>query len=517
MTDKPTQPMAEIPEADAKHKHRGISAIWIIPLVAAVIGGWLVLQDALKEKVMVNVAFKSADGLEAGKTEVKLRNIVVGKVKQVIFAKDLSSIKVTIEFDNLEKNHITDKMRFWVVKPRIGLAGVSGLDTLLSGAYIEVDPGDGGKPTRDFVGLEEPGIYQLGNPGTSYTLKTDKLGSLGRGSPVKFRDVEVGFVTRYKLAEDDSNVEVEIFIHAPHDKLVEDNTRFWNISGLKVDVGATGLQVHMNSVATLIAGGIAFSTDSDSADTQAREHTAFTLYDTEKPDIEEELTFKVPMKLYFERGVAGLDKGAPVEFKGLRVGTVADIAAESSKDHTAIRTFAIINIEPDRLPGYAGIKAGYDGDTKLSNSERINRVHKFFEATVKQGLRGQLKNGNLVTGKSLITLDIFPDAKKETIKYVDGVPVLPTVPESLVGLLDRINNIMRQLESLPVEEIATNLKQATASINGLAQSLNASDGGMMGDQAREVMDELTKASRSIRGLTEYLERHPESLLKGRSE
>ena len=352
MADNQTPSIPDIPDAALKQKKSSsISTVWVIPIVAAVIGGWLVFQNVTEEKAIAEVTFENAAGLEAGKTVVKFRNIKIGEVVDVKFSKDLTSVIVVLEFKGISQENVNDSTRFWVVRPRVGIGGVSGLDTLLSGAYIEVDPGDGGKPATKFVGLEEPDIYQRGNPGTRYILSSNELGSLSRGSPIKFRGIEVGEVGRYKLVDDHSHVDIEIFIAAPHDKYVKPNTRFWNISGLAVEVGAEGFQVDMDSVASLMAGGIAFSTLEDS-DTiaQAPEKTVFKLHETEEPDIEERLVFDVPMKLYFDKGVSGLSVGAPVEYKGLRLGTVVDIGVEANADETDLLTFAMVDVEPDRLP-----------------------------------------------------------------------------------------------------------------------------------------------------------------------
>ena len=179
MVDNQTPSPPDIPDAALKQKKSSsISTVWIIPVIAVLIGGWLVFQNATEEKAFAEVTFESASGLEAGKTAVKLRNIKIGTVKEVKFSKNLTSAIVVIEFKGISQESVTDSTRFWVVRPRIGIGGVSGLDTLLSGAYIEVDPGDGGEPATRFVGLEEPDIYQRGNPGTRYILSSNKLGSL---------------------------------------------------------------------------------------------------------------------------------------------------------------------------------------------------------------------------------------------------------------------------------------------------------------------------------------------------
>jgi paraquat-inducible protein B len=554
MTDTPTQPAARISTADVKHKSKGFSAIWVIPIVAAVIGGWMVFQNLLQEKPVIEVTFKDAAGIEAGKTLVKLRDITIGKVTKVAFAKDLGIIRVTLEFDGIKAEHIKDSTRFWVVKPRIGIGGVSGLDTLLSGAYIDADPGEGGEPATEFVGMEEPGNYQLGNPGTSYRLKAVTLGSLSRGSPVKYRDVAVGHVTRYKLAENGEAVGVEIFIRAPFDKLVKQDTRFWNISGVEVNVGAEGVKVDMESVATLIAGGVAFSNTDASSGKQAKADSVFNLYQAEnEEDVAEEVAFYIPMKLYFKDGVSGLLAGAPVEYKGLRLGTVEKITAELSEDESDMLTFASIRIEPHRLPGV-------QSQSNINDGEDIKSAYLFFEKLAAQGVRAQLKTGNLLTGKALVSLEHFPDAKPEPIKYVDGIAIFPTVPESLAGVMQKVdgimtkvNQILAKIDAIPITRIGNNLEEVTAkinkipiveigdnvadatatiesipvtrlsndlaktleSINALVQSLNAARGGVLGVQTREALNEITRAAHALRGMAEYLERHPEALLKGR--
>lgn len=509
MADNETQSTSEIPQAELKQKSSGISAVWVIPIIAALIGGWMVFQNATEEKAVAEVTFKSASGLEAGKTIVKLRNIKVGEVKDVKFSDDLSEVVVVMQFKGVQQERLTDTTRFWVVKPRVGIGGVSGLDTLLSGAYIEIDPGEGGQPATKFTGMEEPDVYQRGNPGTRYILSTSELGSLSRGSPVKYRDIEVGTVTRYELVEDHSHVEVEIFVRAPHDKYVKQKTRFWNVSGLDVELSAEGIQLELDSLTSLMVGGINFSTQGGSNNlAQAPEKTVFKLYNKEEPDFEETLAFGAPMKLYFDDGVSGLSVGAPVEFKGLRVGTVVDIAVEASADKTKFLTFAMIDIEPDRLPSD-------DLETHLTDEQRLKSVYRFFEIMVNRGMRAQLKSGNVLTGQSLVALDIFPAAKKTKTKYVDGVFIFPTVPKTLAGILNQVDGFMARLEAMPIEEISSNLEETTASMNSLIKSLNAAEGGMMGVQMHEVMEELARAARSIRSMSEYLERHPEALIKGK--
>ena len=503
-------PPAEIPEAAEAPQRRGISPVWVIPIVAALIGGWLVFQSATEEKTRARIEFRDAAGIEAGKTSVRLRNIKIGEVTGVSYTEDLSRVVVSIELTGIPQDQLTESTRFWVVRPRIGIAGVSGLDTLLSGAYIEMDPGPPGEPATTFVGLEEPENYQLGNPGTSYLLRTPGLGSLSRGSPVRYRGIDVGQVTRYHLNASRDDVEVEIFVRAPYDRFVRPDTRFWNTSGIDLELGAEGIRLDMDGLTTILAGGISFTNRyaTSGAFGQAPAGSVFPLYDSQSPAFEETSTAGAPMKLYFENGVDGLAVGAPVEFKGLRLGTVREIGAEVSHKGDDILTYAVIEIESARLPD-TGPQAAAD------EAERRRQVYDFFDKMVQHGLRAQLKTGNLLTGQSLVVLDIFPREKKRRLGNLDGLPVLPTMPETLHGLVSQLNALMARVDALPLESISTQLAQTTANLNKLIRSLNADEGGALGVQLYEAVQELGRAARAVRSTAEYLERHPESLIQGK--
>jgi paraquat-inducible protein B len=310
----------------------------------------------------------------------------------------------------------------------------------------------------------------------------------------------------------------------------------------------------MESVATLIAGGVAFSTSNSSSGPQAKAQSVFNLYRHESDEaVAEEVAFYVPMKLYFRDGVSGLLAGAPVEYKGLRLGTVEKVSAELSEDKTQMLTFASIRIEPDRLPANIPHR---DDNAEL----RAKRVYEFLEFLVKQDVRAQLKTVSLLTGKALVQFAHFPGSKPESIKYVDGVGVFPTVPGSLVGVMQkvdgivtRVNEILAKIDAIPITEIGDNLAQVTATLNkvpikeigdnlavatakidaipmtrlsndlaktlqsitALVQSLNAAKGGVLGIQTRDAIAEISRAASALRGMAEYLERHPEALLKGR--
>ncbi len=523
---------SKLPSATSEKHSAAFSIVWIIPLIAAVIGGWLVFKNITDESTTVEVTFQQAHGIEKGKTFVKYRDIKIGQVKDIRFSNDLSHVIVVLQIDGLNASQLTESSRFWVVKPRVGTTGVSGLETLMSGAYIELDPGEGSSVSREFAGLEEPPQNYLDSKGTIYIIQADSLGSLTVGSPVHYRGLTVGEVIKYNLAEDRSHMDIKIFIDAPHDQFIRHNTRFWNTSGVEVEVGTDGVKMDVESMIALFAGGISFNTpESIGENVQASDDTIFTLFKTEKPEIGELISFTVPFLMYFSESVRGLSVGSPVEFGGIRVGSVADISFEADLDSNQIRIPVLIKLEPDRIPFK-------QQKNWKNNSQRAQGTIKFIKMLVRKGMRAQLQNVNMLTGQLSIVIDMYPDAEEVSLREESGYMIVPTVPSKLTNLTTKINNLLNKVDALPLTAIAKNLEETTAGANKLfndkniaasianlnaalektnklIESTNADEGGTLGIQARTTMEELAKAARSLRAMAEYLERHPESLLTGK--
>jgi paraquat-inducible protein B len=290
----------QLPEVEVK-KRRGISLVWLIPLVAGAIAIWLGYTTLQEKGPQITVAFDNAEGLEAGKTRVKYRNVEVGLVDEVALSEDLSHIVITASLDKTMGPHLTEGTRFWIVRPRVGFGGVSGLGTLLSGAYVEFDSGEG-QPAHDFVGLAEPPPITSSVPGTQFVLRTDRLGSIGRGAPVYYRSIRVGQVLGHELAEDKQGLTIKVFIDAPNDQLVRAGSRFWNASGINVSVGADGVDVAMESLEALLAGGIAFDTpDINKPGEPAAGGTVFPLFANLRAVTEAGYTQHIPYLVQFRR------------------------------------------------------------------------------------------------------------------------------------------------------------------------------------------------------------------------
>ncbi|MDX1708187.1 MAG: MlaD family protein, partial [Desulfobacterales bacterium] len=301
--------LEDLPQAEVKAKKQ-ISIVWLIPMVAVLIGGWLAYKGLSEKGPMVAITFESAEGLESGKTLVKYKDVKIGQVESIRFSADLSKVIVSAELVKEATPYLTDKARFWVVRPRVTASGVSGLGTLFSGAYIEMDPGKEGNPARQFKGLEVPPIVTTGVPGREFLLQAKSLGSLDNGSPIYYRQIQVGQVIGYDLAEDGRSLKIKIFINAPHDKLVRANTRFWNASGFDLKLDAGGIQLNTQSLVSIMMGGIAFDTPTSlEISGPPDEGQVFKLYDSRESIFERTFTEKRYYILHFEGSIRGLSVG----------------------------------------------------------------------------------------------------------------------------------------------------------------------------------------------------------------
>jgi len=537
---KADQTPRDVPEVAVKTRS-GFSIVWLVPLVAAAIAGWLAYTTLTEKGPEITISFKTAEGLEAGKTKIKYKDVEIGKVDDVVLSDDLSKVIVSASMHKGTGPHLTKATRFWVVRPRLGAGGVSGLGTLVSGAYIEMDPAEGEEAT-EFVGLEVPPVVQSGAAGTEYKLRADRLGSISRGSPIAYRGIDVGEVMGYELAADSNEVHFLVFVKAPYDQLIKADTRFWNASGIDVSMGANGVNVEMESLQSLLTGGIAFQTPAYAlSKPPAEKGASFDLYRNRAAIGEAELTEKHPFLLHFDGSVRGLEVGSPVEMRGIKIGTVSDIKLVFDPKSETPRIPVTIVIEPERIARTGGKRAFAD-------------LYQGAKVAVKHGLRAQLKTGSLLTGSLYVDLDYYPDAPPEELEMGGEYPEIPTVPTELAAITKSVNGILEKIASLPLDQLVgdmSNMVQSTqklinspdvrqtmdslrvtavtseAAVKQLeatlkqAESALASADSLIGPKSQvrydavEMMKELRSAARSIRVLTDYLERHPEALIQGK--
>ena len=506
-------PENDIPEAVVKPR-KGISIVWIIPIVAALIGAWVAYKAVSEVGPTIFISFEDAEGLVAGKTKIKYKDVEVGLVTAVDLEGDLKHVRVTVEMHKGSRGYLTEKTRFWVVKARISAGTVSGLGTLLGGAYIAMDPVNGGKFVKDYVGLETVPIVTTDQPGQHFMLQAKRRGSLEAGAPIYFRQIKVGEVVSYQLSDDTETVDFKVFINEPHDIKVTENTRFWNASGLEVNLSAAGFEVDMESAVSLITGGLAFGVPPDSPPGDvAEENKVFTLHENRADAYAQKITIRNKFLLYFDGTVRGLEPGAPVEFRGIKLGRVVSVDLEFDVDTEAFLIPVFIELEPQRLSqGFAGL-----------SEERHRSIN---EELVERGLRAQLKTGNILTGMLYVDLEFFPDAKKEEIRIVKGTQVIPTVPTSIQEITRNVTAILNKVKQVPFDKIGADMARAIVNLDKTMVQADETlktinnmfaEDSAISEEIKTSLRELADAARSLRILSDYLERHPEALLRGKEK
>jgi paraquat-inducible protein B len=510
--------------AEAAVESRGRpSIIWLIPLVAALVGGFVAWRAFSERGPEITVSFKTAEGLEAGKTQIKYKDVEVGIVEEVLLAPDLSGVLCRARMVKGAEEYLREKTQFWVVKPRVAGGQVTGLGTLLSGSYIGIDPVREGKRTRRFEGLDVAPIVSTGDPGRHYVLRSDRAGALDVGSPVYFRRIPVGQVVSSELDTVDDFVTTRIFVRAPYDQRVYGDSRFWNASGIDVSVGADGVKIDTQSVASILIGGIAFDTPSGGATEPAAADAVFPLYENREAAQKRHYTRTVPYLLHFEQSVRGLRPGAPVEFRGIPVGEVTDVRLELDTASERFRIPVTIDIEPERF-------------TTLSLDEKTRR--QLLDDLVASGLRAQLKSGNLLTGQLVIALDMHEDAKPAQIAWGGPVPELPTIPTPIEEITASLTQLAERLGRVPVEQIGNELRGSLQALRitlekseGVAPALQAtleqadralaSTNAMIGpdsevnSELRRALLELSDAARALGLAAEQIQTQPDSLIFGK--
>lgn len=509
------------------------SLVWLIPLLAALIGLTLVAKTLLEQGPTVTVSFRSADGLEPGKTKVKYKDVDIGLVKSISLARDLSKVLVTIDMSKEAKRFTAVDTRFWVVRPRIGASGVSGLGTLLSGSYIGVDAGKSEETTNEFTGLEKPPQVTRDEKGTSYVLHGESLGSIDVGAPIFYRRIQVGQVTGFDLEEKGRGVKMSVFISSPYDQYVGKNTRWWHASGVDVRLDSSGFKVNTQSLAAVLVGGISFeSVSGQKPAAVAPGGTEFALAADQASAMREPDGVAVTTVLYFDQSLRGLSAGAPVDFRGIVLGEVRSVGVEFDPVKKNFRMPVTVDMYPARL--------GRSFARSVQEDQERNGAL-VLERLVSRGLRGQLRTGNLLTGQLYVALDFFPNAAPVKIDATAEVVELPTVPNSLDELQTQLSSIARKLDKVPFEEIGKNLRDTLKSADVLMKRLDAQvvpelkdtlaaarktfseadlllqkDSPVQSD-LRETLRQVTETMESLNALADYLERHPESLIRGKPE
>ncbi len=417
------------------------SLIWLIPIVAALVGVTLVVRILMERGPEIVLTFKTAEGLEASKTAVKYKDVQIGLVTHLRLARDRSHVRVLVQLNKDAESFTSEDSRFWVVRPRLDTSGISGLGTLLSGAYIGADAGVSKETAGEFKGLEAPPIVTRDDSGQQFLLRANDVGSLDVGSPVYFRRIKVGQVAAYELDGDGRGVTLRVFVNAPYDKFIGVNTRFWQASGIDAQLSASGFTLRTQSLATILLGGIAFQAPDDAMGPLAKENTSFLLAQDEAAAMKEPDGPSQTLLMYFNQSLRGLSPGAPVDFRGVVIGEVKSIGVEFDRAEREFRMPVLVQVYPDRLRRRAG-ESGTE--SRATQQERLRFL-------AEKGLRAQLRNGNLLTGQVYVALDFFPKAPPAKVDVTKNPIELPTMANSLDEIQSQVQEIASKLNKVPYE------------------------------------------------------------------
>jgi paraquat-inducible protein B len=564
--DTPEAP-GEPPQAE--RAPRRLSVIWLAPAFALAVVAWLSWHTLMQRGPAITIRFSSAEGLTAGETEIRHKGVRVGMVESFVLSPDLSEVIVHARMTREVSDHLTGSTRFWIVTPRVGTSGISGLNTLVSGAYIEMYPGDG-VPQRDFVGLEDPPLLQPDAPGRAFTLTEDELGAVGPGTPVNYRGVQVGQVEGYALDGNGRRVNIYAFVRAPYDSLVHDDTRFWDASAIDVSAGPQGIRVRLNSLQQLVTGAIGFdtplppvpasaaesvgqaiaqqaagrplsATSAAGAAPEAAADRVFPLYDNQTIALRNHSGPRVYYTLRFDESAAGLQSGTPVQLRGVDVGEVTRAQLIFDAASGTVYESAGMSIDPSAVQ--------LVGVAHASDAEQVTAVRSGMARLIARGLRAQLVTANFLTGQKVIALDIVNDAPpakfdaratvaefptahgadvdailqslQNTLHHIDAAtagPALGNAVKNLDATLSHLEQITREVQP-QIKPLVESLRATADAAQAAAQSANGAIGpdSALASQLPGLLQQVSAAARAIRELADFLDRHPEALLRGRHE
>lgn len=538
------QPTAATPELRAAQRW---NVVWVVPILALLIGGWMLYRNVSSKGPEVRIRFQTADGIVAGKTELRCRSVSVGKVTRVELAEDLQSVFVHCTLDSTYGDLLRKGSRFWVVRPRVSAADISGLGTLLTGVYIEMEPGTGPKGPTKWKGRETPPATSRSVPGLRLTLVSEEAGSLSVGSPVYYRGYEVGRIEGRKLDTDGRRITYEAFIRDDYRMLVRGNTKFWNTSGIDVSAGVDGFKVRTPSFQAMVSGGVSFAVQEGvEPGEMAQDGASFVLH--EDLDAAASSTFEPTLQLLllFDQSVRGLSKTAPVEYRGIVIGRVKNISFDYVPDPENQRVPVLVEVDPRLLRAIGTVTSQEDEILLLGDA-------------VRKGLRATLKTGSLLTGAMYVNFDYYPAEKPTDLGYKGDFPVVPTMSSGFAQLEVKLASILDKIDALPLDsavteitaaakETATTVAEARATLEEIEKVAAAAkvtlededfknlpgdlrrtlaelekalssvgpDGNVQGDLLR-TLDELRGALRSIDGLADSIKEKPNSLLFGKEE
>jgi paraquat-inducible protein B len=538
---EPTVLPDDLPRAVADPpRRRRLPFVWILPVLVIVVAAFVAVQQKLAQGPSIDIYFQGADGIEANKTKIRYKDVDIGDVTHIHVSKDRKKVVVTARIRRDARDYLVQDTRFWVVRPRFTGGNISGLGTLVSGAYISVDVGRSSTERYNFEGLEVPPIVTSDLPGREFVLHAEDIGSLSVGSTVFYRHISAGQVVAYSLDPGGASVTIKVFVYQPYDQFVTADTRFWQASGIDMSVNSDGVKLRTESLASILEGGIAFQAFPGTPTAPAPADTLFTLFTDQERALRQADTEVRTFVMYFGGSLRGLSAGAPVDLRGITIGEVKGLSAEYEREAGRLRFPVEVDIFPQRVRGL-----GLRGDrTPGGPSDTAGRA--LLDSLVAHGMRAELKTGSLLTGQKYVALDFHTDLPPDRVGWDASPPVFPTAAGALDEIQDSVSSIVKKLDKVPLDQMTARLMATMARLDDtlknadslvrqldgtiapqISDTLKEAQGAMK--NAKEVLGqdaplqsdlsatllELSRAAKSVNALVDYLERHPEALLRGK--
>jgi paraquat-inducible protein B len=543
MTEPSNSGLDDLPSAvPARSFWARVPRIWILPAVVILAGVFVVIHEMLAQGTSVEIRFVDAEDLEANKTKIRYKDVEIGEVRDIHVGKDRKEVIVNAVIHRDASDYLVADTRFWVVRPRVSAAGVTGLGTLLSGTYISVDVGRSAVGSKRFVGLEVPPIVTADLPGREFVLHAEDLGSLSIGSLVFYRHLTAGQVVGYSLDPGGTGVTLKIFVNAPFDTYINGGTRFWQASGIDMSINSDGVKLRTESLTSILQGGVAFQALPGSIPTPVPVDTSFTLYLDQDRAMRPAETEIRTFVMFFNGSLRGLSAGAPVELHGIAVGEVRSVDVEYDQNGATLRFPVVVDLYPQRIRGRNAPRP--QPSSTRDSPETDSRA--LVDNLVAHGLRAELKSGNLLTGQKYVELDLHAEAAAEKVWWKEQPAVFPTVSNGLDEIQDSVAGIARKLNKVPFDQISYRLVSTMAALEQTlkstdqlmrhvdgsvapqveatlteaqaalknAKELLAQDAPLQSDLGSTLL-QLSRAAKAVTVLVDYLERHPEALLRGK--
>ncbi|MEP1449239.1 MAG: intermembrane transport protein PqiB [Paraglaciecola sp.] len=492
------QSSSTLPEEAIVKPVRTVSKIWLVPIVALLIGLWMIYYQWNNQGQLITIQFKTATGLEAGKTKIKTRDVDIGLVRNIELSEDLSGVLVTVRMDKKVSPILHADNQFWIVSPRVSLSGISGLGTILSGPYINMAPGINQEMSDEFIALDAPPVTPAGTPGLHVTLNSESEFAYKKGDPVVYKGIKVGEFEDIHFNFEERIVYYNTFIEAPYHKLITSNTKFWDISGVQMELGASGVKVSTGSLETLLTNGVTFGIpEGMPLGEQIEERSFFDIHPNYESASEERFKYSAEYVILVKDTTRGLQVGAPVEYRGVVVGKVLSINSLENTQEDLLKHHhdipVVINIQPGRIQ-------------QPDNPEGIAFIRKQTSLWIEQGLRATLKTGNLLTGALFVDLQHYSDAPSFVAQQRNGYDVIPTITGEFSEITSKVTAILDNINEIKLKDLSENANSMLSQISQAAQSLQSTatavDNLLTSVQQDQISSTLAETLENISRLTQ---------------